>query len=181
MKRVITIGGLHGTGKSSTADKIAENLGLRRASAGKIFRQMAAERCLSLEEFSKVAEEDESIDLELDGRLKDEAAKGGIALDGQLAAWMAGENADFKILLTAPDDVRIKRIAQRDGVDIEHARHETLTREKIESTRYLEFYKIDVSDLTIYDLILNTEKYTLEGVVRIIITAIRILWNLSDI
>ncbi len=178
MKRVITIGGLHGTGKSSTADKVAEEFGLRRTSAGKIFRQMAKERGLTLEEFSRVAEDDETIDLQLDGRLKDEAKIGNIVLDGQLAAWMAGDYTDFKILLTAPEDVRIRRIAERDDVKFEDARHETLTRESIESARYKEFYGIDLSDLSIYDLILNTEKYDLEGVVAVITTAIRILWNL---
>jgi len=177
MKRVITIGGLHGTGKSSAADNIAKMFNLRRVSAGGIFRELAKERGLTLEELSRVAEEDESIDHELDGRIKAEAEKGDVMLDGQLAAHMASEHADLKILLIAPLRTRVKRIASRDEVSYEEALHETETRERIERARYIEFYGFDVQDLSMYDLVINTEKYNLEGVTDIISTALRRLFN----
>jgi cytidylate kinase len=94
MKRVITVGGLHGTGKSSVADAVAKKFNLRRISAGVAFRQLAKERNLTLEEFSRVAEGNEEIDRLIDDRLKTEAEKGDAVIDGQLAAWMAGDNAD---------------------------------------------------------------------------------------
>ncbi len=156
MKRVVTIGGLHGTGKSSAADRIAAAFGLRRISAGGIFRQLAKERGMTLEEFSRIAEEDESIDRELDARIKAEAEKGNVMLDGQLAAHMAGEHADLRILLVAPLRTRVKRIAARDRVSYEDALHETETRERIERARYMEFYGFDVQNLSLYDLVINT-------------------------
>jgi cytidylate kinase len=179
MKHVVTLGGLHGTGKSSVADMIADELKLRRTSAGMIFRQMAAEKGMSLEEFSRYAEDHLEIDEQLDSTLTHEAEKGNIVLDGQLAAWMAKEHADFRILLTAPEEVRIQRIADRDGVDYEHAHHETLAREESERERYKEYYGIDVSDHSIYDLILNTDKFTLDEVVDILVNAIKILWKVK--
>jgi cytidylate kinase len=172
MKRVFTIGGLHGTGKSSVADLIAKEFDLRRVSAGVIFRELAKKRGLTLEEFSIVAEEEENIDRELDASLKTAAMKGNVLLDGQLAGWMAGDYADFKILLTASLDTRVKRIAERDDVSFKHARLETLNREASEKERYLEFYGVNISDQSIYDLILNTEKYDLEGVIKVLTTAI---------
>jgi cytidylate kinase len=180
MNRVITIGGLHGTGKSSTADIIAKKYNLRRVSAGGIFRQLAAERGVTLEEFSKIAEEDASIDRELDARIKSEAIRGDAMLDGQLAAFMAGAYVDLKILLVAPPETRIQRIAERDNVSLEHARHETLTREDIERERYIEFYGFDVADLSIYDLVINTEKYDLQDVVAIITIALNALFGESQ-
>ena len=172
MKRVITISGLHGTGKSSVADIVAKRFGLKRVSAGVIFRELAKKRGLTLEEFSIVAEDDESIDRELDALLKTTAMKGNVLLDGQLAGWMAGDYANFKILLTASVDARVKRIAERDEVSLEHARRETLNREESERERYLEFYGVDISDQSIYDLVLNTEKYDLQGVIKVLTTAI---------
>ncbi len=172
MKRVITIGGLHGTGKSSVADSIAKRFGLRRISAGVIFRQLAKERGMTLEEFSRVAEGDLEIDELIDGTQKKAAAEGNAVIDGQLAAWMAGDHADLKILLIAPVEVRIKRIAERDGTEFEFAKRETIAREGSEKARYFEYYKVDVSDLSIYDLILNTGKYDLDGVTEIIAKAI---------
>lgn len=173
MKRVITIGGLHGTGKSSVADAIAERFDLRRVSAGVIFRQLAAERGLSLEEFSRIAEKDKEIDRLIDDRLKSSAEEGGVVIDGQLAGWMAGDNADLKIMLTAPVEVRVKRIADRDGTDYEDALQETLAREASERERYSEYYGVDISDLSIYDMILDTTDRTLDEVIETVCEAVR--------
>jgi cytidylate kinase len=177
MKRVITIGGLHGTGKSSVADIVAKKFNLRRVSAGIAFRQLAEERGLTLEEFSRVAEGDENIDRLIDDKLRIEAAKGNAVIDGQLAAWMAGDNADLKILLVAPLETRIGRISDRDGTDFEYARRETITREGSEKARYLEYYKVDIADHSSYDMILNTGIYNLDGVAKIIITAIETFFD----
>ncbi|MGD9382129.1 MAG: AAA family ATPase [Candidatus Thorarchaeota archaeon] len=180
MKRVITIGGLHGTGKSSVADRISKEFNLRRVSAGIIFRRLAEERGLTLEEFSRVAEQDEDIDRLLDDTLKKEAAKGNVVIDGQLAAWMAGDDADFKIQLTAPLTVRIKRISERDGTPYQYAKRETVSREGSESARYKEFYGVNISDQSIYDLILRTERYDLDGVVKILSVAIQTFFDQNE-
>ena len=73
--------------------------------------------------------------------------------------------------------MRIKRIAERDGTDYEYARRETVTREGSEKARYKEYYGVDISDKSIYDLIINTEKYDLDGVVRILTEAIGIFFE----
>ncbi|MHA2251052.1 MAG: AAA family ATPase, partial [Candidatus Kariarchaeaceae archaeon] len=49
---IVAIGGPHGSGKSSVARKLAENLNMNYVSAGSIFRELANERKISLEEFS---------------------------------------------------------------------------------------------------------------------------------
>lgn len=141
-------------------------------SAGIVFRELAKERGLTIEEFSLAAEEDEEIDRLIDNRLKEEAAKGNVVMDGQLAAWMAGENADLNILLTATDETRVKRIANRDNRDFEASLRETRTREASEKDRYLDFYGVDIADHSIYDLIVDTENLTLDEVVEIVVTAV---------
>ncbi|RDE12630.1 MAG: cytidylate kinase [Candidatus Thorarchaeota archaeon] len=173
MKRVITISGLHGTGKTSVANRIAEEFGLRIVSVGSLFRSLAKERGLTLEQFSRVAEHDASIDRILDDRLKQEAEKGDVVLDGQLAAWMAGDAADFRVLLTAPPDIRHRRISDRDGIGFEQAKSQTTTREKSERARYHKLYGIKIEDQSVYDLVLNTGKYDLEGVIVVVVGAIR--------
>jgi cytidylate kinase len=180
MKRVITVGGLHGTGKSSVADAIAKRFNLRRMSAGIIFRQLAKERNLTLEEFSRVAEGNEDIDRLIDDKLREESERGNAVIDGQLAAWMAGSNADLKFLLIASVENRIRRISERDGTEFEYARRETITREGSEKARYLEYYGVDVSDHSIYDIIINTDKYDLENVIKIVFTAIEEFFNNSE-
>lgn len=153
---VITISGLHGTGKTTQAKFLAKRFGLRYVSAGEIMRKMAKERGMSLEEFSKIAEESPSIDRQIDERMILEAEKGNVILDGRLTAWMAGEKADIKILLTAPLNVRVKRIAERENKSIEEALKETVIREESEKKRYKEIYGIDAEDYSVFDVVVNT-------------------------
>jgi cytidylate kinase len=170
---VITISGPHGTGKSTYARALAEALNLRYVSAGELFRELAKEKGMTLEEFSKKAAEDPTIDRTIDERTKAEAKKGGLVIDAQLGAWMAKDFADVKVLLVAPDKVRLRRIAERDKTTIADARKETLTRGIIQKRRYKQYYGIDVDDLSIYDLKIDTSLYPMEKTKIIIIDAVR--------
>lgn len=164
---VITVSGLHGTGKSTHARRLAEALGLRYVSAGILFRRMAEERGITLEEMSRLAEGDPEIDRLVDERTKEEALRGDVVIDAALSGWMV-EDADIKIFLTAPLDARVRRIAARDGVTVEKAREETLLREGIERERFKSYYGIDITDLSIYDVVLNTELFDPDGTARIL-------------
>lgn len=170
---MITVSGPHGTGKSTYAKALAEALHLRYVSAGQLFRDMAREQKLSLKALSARAAQDPSIDHMLDERTKAEAERGGVVIDAQLAAWIAGDLADVKVLLTAPNEVRFKRIAERDRVGVEEARKETEYRESIQQERYKKYYGIDVSDLSIYCLKIDTSQHEIEATKKIIIESVR--------
>jgi cytidylate kinase len=170
---IITVSGPHGTGKSTYAKALAEALNLRYVSAGELFRALAKQHNLSLEAFSQRAADDPSIDRMLDERTKAEAKKGSVVIDAQLGAWMVGDLADVKILLTAPDEVRFKRIAERDGSNMEDAMRETENRESIQTQRYRKYYGIDVTDLSTYDLKIDTSLYPIEETKAVIIDAVR--------
>jgi cytidylate kinase len=79
---------------------------------------------------------------------------------------MAGEHADFKIWLDAPLAVRARRIADREDKPVDRAREETRARAESEARRYREYYGIDIEDLSIYDLVLNTARLDPDGVVE---------------
>jgi cytidylate kinase len=164
---VITVSGLHGTGKSTHAKRLADTLGLRYLSAGTVFRRMAEERGITLEEMSKMAEDDPEFDKLIDERTKEESVKGGVVVDASLSSWMV-EDADIKIHLTSPLKARIRRIAKRDRLTFKEAREATLLREEIERERFKRYYEIDITDLSIYDLILNTELFNSDGTARIL-------------
>lgn len=170
---VITVSGPHGTGKSTYAKALAEAFHLRYVSAGELFRDLARQQKLSLEALSAQAAQDPGIDHMLDERTKAEAERGGVVIDAQLAAWIARDLADVKVLLTAPNDVRFRRIAERDGVEVEDARRETEYRESIQQERYKKYYGIDVNDLSIYELKIDTSLHPIEATKEIIIHAVR--------
>jgi len=167
-KIVIVISGPAGSGKTTYAKRLAEKLGLRYFSAGSIFRKIAQEKGLSLVELSKLAEKDYSIDIEIDRRTLEEAKKGNVVIDGHLTAWIVKELADVAIYITAPLMVRVKRIAERDNKPLREAYYETVRREFSQRKRFIEIYGIDVTDISWFDLVINTEKYTIDEVYEII-------------
>ena len=141
---------------------------------GDIFRELAAERDLTALELNKLAEEDDQIDRDLDQRLREvAAARDHLVLESRLAGWMAGEHADFRVWLDAPLGVRADRIADRERKDPDLARTETEARADSEAKRYEAYYGIDIDDLSIYDLVLNTARLDPDGVVDAIETVVR--------
>lgn len=156
MDLVITVSGLHGTGKSTYAKAISSSFNLLYISAGSFFRQIAEERGLTLLELSEKAELDDSIDDLIDKRTRIEAEKGSVILDGLLAGWIAREYADLMIFLKASNKVRICRIAKREKISYKSAEKKTLERESIERNRFHKKYGFDILDLSIYDYVLNT-------------------------
>ncbi len=170
---LVTISGPAGSGKSTAAAALAEALGYDHVSGGDIFRELADERGLTPLELNRRAEEDGEIDRDLDRRLREIAAtRDGVVLESRLAGWMAGEHADFRVWLDAPLSVRAERIADREDKSVEVARSETEQRSESEARRYREYYGIDIEELTIYDLALNTARLTPEAVLEVIRTTV---------
>lgn len=174
---VIAFSGPPGSGKTTYSRRLAEEMGLRYVSAGSIFRRIARERGLTLEELSVVASRDPSIDLEIDRITLEEALKGKVVLDGHLTAWIVRYIADFKIYITAPLMVRVRRIAERDGIPLHRALRETVVREWSQKVRYMEYYGLDVSDVSWFDLVVNTEKLGVEEAYSIILKAVTSVLN----
>ncbi|MBY9001839.1 MAG: AAA family ATPase [Candidatus Heimdallarchaeota archaeon] len=171
---IIAISGPHGSGKSTAAKKVAELLNYTYISAGQMFREMAKDKGMNLEEFSKNAEANEEIDRSIDNRTLDFAQiENGIIIDAQLGGWVLRKVADLIIYITAPVKTRIQRIAERENRSIEEIKKETLMREESERHRYQKLYNIDVSDLSIYDVIINTKKYDAAECVDIIMASVK--------
>ena len=170
---LITISGPAGSGKSTVAAGLAERLGSEHVSGGDIFRELAADRDLTPLELNKLAEEDDSIDRDLDRRQRELAAgREDLVLESRLAGWMAGDHADFRIWLDAPLDIRAERIADREDKPVRTAREETVERADSEALRYREYYGVDIDDLDIYDLALNTARFSPGAVLDVVITAV---------
>ncbi len=170
---LLTVSGPPGSGKSTTAALLAERFGLEHVSGGDIFRQLADERGYTPLEFNKLAEENDEIDRDLDRRLREIAIEeDNLVLESRLAGWLAGDQADFRFWLDAPASVRGERIAEREEKDPVRATEETRAREASEVQRYEEYYGIDIRDLTIYDLSVNTARWEPDAVLDMIVTAV---------
>ena len=170
---LLTVSGPPGSGKSTTAANLAREFDLEHISGGDIFRQLAAEQDLSVGELNAKAEDDPQIDRDLDRRLQQIAHdETDVVLESRLSGWLAGAAADFRVWLQAPLPVRAQRIADREDKSVAQARTETETREESERKRYREYYDIDITDLSIYDLSINTARWDETAVATVITTAI---------
>ena len=161
---IITVGGLAGTGTTTTAELLSEKLDIPFVSSGSIFRAMAKEKGMSVLEFSEFAESNDNIDKEIDKR-QAELAK-------------SSENfveADLKLWLMAPLDVRAQRISQRESKSVDVAKKEIKIREESEALRYLDIHNIDISNLDIYDLMINTDSFDPESITKIILTTLKVI------
>lgn len=168
---VVAVSGLHGAGKTTAAKHLAKRFRLRYVCAGEVFRQMAKEKEMMLDEFSKYAEHRPHIDRMIDRRTADAARANNVLVDARLAGWMA-KSADMKILLTAPVEVRARRIAKREKRRYREVLRETKARERSEAWRFKKFYRIDVNDPSPFDLVLNTGRLSAEKMTKILDAAV---------
>lgn len=170
----ITISGPPGSGKSTLSKILASRLNMELVSVGDIFRKMANDRCMSLEEFGMLAKSDERIDRELDEEQKKIAGeKENIILEGRLSGFLV--NADLKVWLKAPLEIRAERIAEREKKPVSVAMKEASEREECEKDRYLKYYCIDIRDLSVYDLVIDSSKLKPEDISEIVLKAVSFL------
>ena len=171
---IVAISGLHGAGKTTAARALVRNFKLRYVCAGSVFRQLARERGMKLDEFSRYAEGRPEIDRMIDRRTAEAAREDGVLIDARLAGWMA-KQANLKVLFTAPLDERVRRIARRERRKYRDVLNETRKRERSEARRFKRFYGIDVNDHSVFDLVLNTKRLSPRETARMLELAVELV------
>ena len=127
---------------------------------------------MTLTQLTAEAQKSDEIDRALDRRLLSIAEKWGATnrpfiLESRLAGWLAGNRADFRIWLDAPESVRKERTDSR-----EETAAEMSVREVNEAGRYQSYYDIDLDDRTFYDLQINTARWSKAGMLELVRAAI---------
>jgi cytidylate kinase len=168
----VTVSGTPGSGVTTLCEGLAAALDCGYVSGGEVFREMAEERGLSLTQLVAKAGESAEIDRGIDRRLRTIAeqwagAEQSFVLESRLAGWIAGDRADFRIWLDAPEQIRVERTRDRDEMAAEMQ-----VREVIEEVRYESNYGIDLSDRSIYDLTVNTGRWSPRAVREVVLTAL---------
>jgi cytidylate kinase len=167
----ITISGLPGSGTTTIAKLLSKELSLELISAGELFRAMAKERNLPLDQFSKLAENNDDFDRWIDRKQREEAMKREqIIIEGRLSGFFV-PHADLKIWLKAPIEVRARRVAGREKIAYEEALSAMTSREQSEYLRYEKYYGIHLDDLALYDLVIDSSRWNENDIVDLILAA----------
>jgi cytidylate kinase len=151
----IAISGKSGCGNTTVSRIVAQRLGLSLINY--TFHTMAEERGMSFEEFYELAQEDRSFDIILDRKQVELARAGNCVLGSRLAVWLL-EEADLRVYLDAPPEVRASRISSREGGSLEEKLRQTSRRDRRDHDRYLDLYAIDNDDFQFVDLVIDVEK-----------------------
>jgi cytidylate kinase len=104
--------------------------------------------------------------------VRETAAQGNVVIVGHGASIpLAGTSGLLRVLVTAPEEVRVKRLAQAQATDIGKAR-KVISHSDGQRRAYLRrFYDIDEERADRYDLVINTETMTFDDAARIIVSA----------
>src|SRR6516225_4491752 len=178
-RQIITIAGLLGSGKSSTARAVGSALGFRHFSSGDLFRQLAVERGESIEAMNISAEVQRDIDLKVDDLLREMyRTDDKLVIDSRMAwHWMP---MSFKVFLVLDPDTAAVRIfdhLQEEGRMSEDARSVQEVRKSIdrrfasEQKRYAALYGVNPVDPLNFDMIINTKYNDLNTVTAVVSSA----------
>lgn len=151
---IIAVWGFTGAGKNTLGKRIAEKLNYRLVSP--TFKDLAEKEGISLMELQRKAEKDHNIDKKFDELLKEEVAGGNCVVTTWLGPWMV--DADVKIKIDVSEDERARRISGRDNMSLEEALEHVKERDENNKKRYYDVYGIDISDESVFDVVLDGRK-----------------------
>lgn len=162
----VAISGKSGCGNTTVSGLLSQKLGVTLINY--TFRQLAAEKGMTLPQVIEAAKNDDSYDKYVDKHQVELALKESCVLGSRLAIWMLKE-ADLKVYLFASDETRAARVFNREGGDLQQIKDFTAMRDREDTGRYKEFYDIDNNDYSFADLIIDVNTKTPDEIVQIII------------
>lgn len=174
-KRIITISGDIGSGVSTVTQKLAESLEYRRFSAGGLFRNVARQHNMTVEELNAYAKRNNVIDQQIDTLIRQLGEGNELVLDARLGYYWIHDS--FRVYLQVDPDIAAQRIYADFNEDERNDEGATTIKQiaisiqnQVKSTqgRYFQDYGIDIGNTNVFDLLINTDDKTPEEVVNLI-------------
>ena len=166
----IAISGKSGCGNTTVSTLLSQKLGIKLINY--TFRNLAAERGITLAQVIENAKTDDSYDIFVDTHQVELARKESCVLGSRLAIWMLKE-ADLKVYLLANDEIRAKRILNREGGNLDEIKAFTAMRDSEDSRRYKKLYNINNTDYSTADLVIDTADKNPEEIVELIVAELK--------
>jgi cytidylate kinase len=169
-KHIITISGKPGSGKSSTADKVAELLSYTRYSSGDMVRNLLQRENLTLAQYNEKASSDHSLDEKIDIYLRNLRTKNEIVIDSRLGFYWIPES--FKVYLELDMQVATVRIFKdamsnnmrtkggEQANSLDTVAKQVQLRMETEQRRFKELYGIDPYNSERFDLVIDTSRHS---------------------
>lgn len=178
---VIAVSGQPGCGSSTTGVLLAKKLGLEFFSAGTYTKKMESasenmgksQTAYAIDFWKTKRGKSREHHMAVEKLQQDLANKGNIVLEGKLAIRFV-KNADFRVWLKAPADIRAKHYAKRDNISLEDAFSSLRNKEKLERENWKRIYGFDYFEQEKEaDIVINTGGKAPEQIVKLIIDSMK--------
>ena len=169
-KHIITLTVKPGSGKSSTADRVAEMLGYTRYSSGEYVRAITHKHKMTLGEFNTRAETHPEMDHQIDEALRKLRDENDIVIDARLGFYWIPES--FKVYLDLNNDLAIARIFKdanfnthrstsgEGGQAMDDVIDQVEKRMHSERLRFKKLYSINPYSIEHFDLVIDTAQHS---------------------
>ena len=171
---IISISGSPGSGKSTAAKRVAEQLGMKFYSMGDLRGERALARGLTINEFNNLPED---TDTDVDQYVKKLGqGQDNFVIDSRLAWHFIPQS--FKIFIKVDPRVGAERVMQGTRKDepthgsVDDTMRALAEREQGDQKRYKRLYEVDHLDLSHYDLVIDSSHTGKETVVSQILDAL---------
>ena len=177
---IITFGGNVGAGKSTMAPLLAKELGYEEIYVGGIFRQMAKEQGLTIEEFYALMSKNPKLEKSIDAQqLELMQRKHNIVVQGRIAYFFAKQTKKPSINIFLAVDPRVgaeRKIKEGlyPGKTLEEVMALNSTREANERSNYLTLYGItDHLNPAAFDIVCDTTGISPEKVLEVLLKEVK--------
>lgn len=169
----ISLAGDLGSGKTTVGEILSKKYNLKKISIGQILREMAQAQGMSVAEFNTYMETHPEYDNLVDDKLKSYENESGNYLFDSRMAWHFVPSS-FSVYMKVDVETAALRIMNADREnekypDVQVAVSKLTDRRKSELLRYGSLYGVDISNLSNYDLVVDTSGKSPEEVASIII------------
>lgn len=161
---IITLGGDAGSGKSTVSKLLAQRLQYKHYSMGDLFRKMADEKGMTVEEFVRLSKEKPEINKQVDEYQRKLGDGDDFVIDGRLSWYFIPRS--FKVFLRVDERIGAQRVfsdhlggkrtTEKTMKNVDDAMADMKARKENEVTQYKEQYGIDIRDRKNYDLVIDT-------------------------
>ena len=166
----VTISGHPGSGTSTLVNGLCQSLNWKQLNGGQVFRDMAEEQGLTLEEFGEKCKEDDSVDQALDKLLIETmlSPDSPEIVESRLSGWWAYMNnlQCPRIWIDVSEQVRAERVVEREGGTIDEQLRLIRERMNSDASRYMQFYDIDINSHIPYTHVIDSDVKNAEEILR---------------